>query len=92
MAQIAQEADGASVVALTAPFSVGLRIAIAARLEMLRSIDRRGRLPDLAEIARAVEPVLDEEMRRREVEAQIAGETRVARQYCELLEEMLPKV
>lgn len=68
------------------------RIAAAARLEMIRAQRERKRIPDVAELARAIAPVLEEEMRRREVEGEIAGETRVQRQYRELLEQMLPKV
>jgi hypothetical protein len=69
-----------------APESAEMRIAAAARLEILRSIERRGRVPDCGELARAIEAAVRREL----FEAELAGELRTSRQYCLVLERILP--
>lgn len=62
------------------------RVGAAAKLAMIRAIEKHGRLPDVAEIAAAIEDVL----RREVLEAELAGELKAARQYCLVLQEMMP--
>lgn len=62
-----------------------MRIADAARLEIMRAIERHGRIPDSAEIARAIELTVRREL----FEAELAGELKTTRQYCRVLEQLL---
>lgn len=68
------------------PRSPEFHIAAAARLEVIRSLELRGRIPDCAELARSIERAVRREL----VEAEILGALRTSRQYSLLLEQLIP--
>ncbi len=69
--------------------SAEFRIAAAARMEILRSLELHGRIPDFEELARAIEPTLREEIERAERLAEIEGEVKSSRQHNLVLERII---